>query len=137
MISVQVDPKSMAALWDLQQRNTQALKAITPGESGYDDLIADATLKLRDAAVQEAPRLTGSLKSAHRGILAAAGTGQVFVDPAVRNPIYGGQPSVYGQIVHQRKPWLARTLHLHGTRILSEVGVKLFRRLDDIYKGAV
>lgn len=136
MIVTEIDPKSLRAIEELRRRNRQALEATTPGESGFDDLIADATLKLRDAAEREAPELTGTLKSAHRGMLADAGQAQVFIDPAVRNPVLGGYPAEYGLVVHKRNPWLGRVVQLDVPQVMSETGAALFARLDQIYKGA-
>jgi hypothetical protein len=59
----------------------------------------------------------------------------VFVDPAVRNPVSGGNPAVYGQDVDKRNPWLGRTIQMRGPQILGDVGEKLFARLDRIYRN--
>jgi hypothetical protein len=133
MFTIEIDPASKRALLELRRRNREALRVITPGESGLDDLIADATLQLRDAAERNAPRLTGALARAHRGQFADL-VGRVFIDPSAQNPVSGGFPAEYGPVVHGRKPWMAEAVARDAPRILIATGERLFERFDGVYR---
>lgn len=134
MVSVEIDQRSMAELWELHQRNVEALRAITIGDGdAIDQAVARATLELSEAASGYAPYLTGTLSSAHRGQF-LAGEGKVYIDPTVVNPVYGGYAAVYGPALHKRDPWFWTAITQAGPRIMGDVANELFGRLDAIYQ---
>lgn len=124
----------LGPLRELQRQNTEALRAITEGTEG---ITARAVLRLRDAGSASSPWLTGTLSTAHRGDVypeqAGVTRGVVYIDPAVVNPVFGGYPSVYGPIVHRRKPWLLSVAVLEGPGVLNDAAQELAQLMGAKY----
>lgn len=101
-LNVQAD---LDHLWDLQQRNETLQRHITAGEGlAIDRLVSRLALSLSRLTSLHSPRVTGTLSMAHRGE-AREGEGRVYLERGLVNPVGGGDPAVYGPLVHQRKPW--------------------------------
>jgi hypothetical protein len=124
---------AMQPLWELQRRAREMQQATIAGAGSVVDRVgATATLALSDAASDQAPYLTGSLSSAHRGEW-EDDHGLVYVDPGVINPIMGGKPSIYGVEVHGRKPWLDWTIEQDAPEIMDRAMQDLMAGWDDIW----
>lgn len=132
MFTVEQEAK-LEELWELRRKNLQVLDGITEGGDIVKAALAQAAQSMSTAAGRRAPRLTGTLQSAHRGELMAGYLGRVFISPTVQNPVFGGYPVEYGPIVHERKPWFDQTIISDGQAILGYAGEMIFGRIGDIW----
>lgn len=135
MINVEIDKRSMDALWDLRRRHREAIRALAEDDSrsAVTRMVAFVTAELGEAWEKVAPRLTGTLASATREQY-FAGKGQVFIDPTVVNPILGGRPAVYGPVVHDRRPWVTQVYTADAPRVLQRAGELFFDEIREIYR---
>lgn len=133
---VEIDPASMRAIEELRRRNQRAIKELeVTGRTAVTRMLAFVTGKFAEAWEKEAPRLTGSLAGATTGeVNQGQATGQVFVNPSVVNPVFGGKPSVYGVAVHERKPWVSRVFTTQTPKIVNEGADLIWEAMDEIYK---
>jgi hypothetical protein len=135
MVGVEIADESMQRLWRLRELNERALRAITAGEGdAIDQELATGVLEISQVWSATSPYMTGTLSSAVRGEV-QGGLGRVYIDPGVTNPISGGLPAEYGPEVHERKPWVANLVANDVPRIMTELAVRLYGRLDEIYRG--
>lgn len=99
--------------------------------------VAAGTLKLRDLAAGASPVDTGTLQSAHRAKVEGGGAGvlgMVFIDPYARNPVYGGQPAVYGEVwAVMRVNWFERIGDAYGESVLDGIEQALLDRAEDLW----
>lgn len=131
----------MAALWKLRRDNHRMLFALSQDGPIVNRTVAWIVKELLLELVANAPYLTGTLASAHRGV-AEGHEGLLFIDPEVQNPVFGGFPAVYGEEVHeigafgglgQPKPWWENTLAERGEDILSEGLLALTTDIEELW----
>lgn len=125
----------LSKLWELRAANLRVLEGIRDGGELVTEVLTQAAISLSAAAGRRAPRLTGTLQSAHRGEYVNPYS-RVFIDPSVQNPVLGGYPALYGPIVHDdRRPWFDETIAADAPGILTHAGEMLFGRLGGIWSG--
>ena len=124
--------QALTALWELREANRQLLSALSNDGPAIHRTAAWVTLALSDRLSANAPYLTGTLASAHRGI-AEGNEGLLFVDDDVVNPVFGGKPANYGEEVHSRKPWWVATFENDAEQILVEGLLLLDAEIDELW----
>lgn len=133
MIAVEIDQRSLDELWQLRLANHRAIRELqTTGDTAVTRMLAFVTTRIGEQWGATAPYLTGSLASATREAF-YGDEAQVFTDPSVENPITGGFPSVYGQQVHQRKPWIERVYTDYAPLVLQKGAEQFYGEIDEIY----
>lgn len=123
---------ALAALWELRSDNRNLLHGIASEGELVHRTVAWITLTLSDRLSANAPYLTGTLASAHRGD-AFANEGYLYIDDTVVNPVMGGFASVYGEEKHLEKPWWDTTFDTEADGILVEGMLMLESDLDDLW----
>jgi hypothetical protein len=124
--------QALAALWELREANRQLLTGLANNGPAIHRTAAWVTLTLDELLSANAPYLTGTLASAHRGT-AEENEGLLFVDDGVINPVFGGNPAVYGEDVHLRKPWWRNTIEGEADQVLAEGLLLLDAEIDDLW----
>lgn len=125
-------------LSELRKANQELIQELADSiETGVvGRAVAAGTLKWRDLTAADSPIDTGTLRSAHRARvepMTDGVVGTIYIDPFVTNPVYGGRPAVYGEIVHERDPWFDRSEELYGDMILEEVEQTIVRQVEDLW----
>ena len=123
---------ALAALWELRETNLELLTAFSNDGPATHRATAWVTLTLSDRLSANAPYLTGTLASAHRGTT-EGNEGLLFVDDDVVNPVFDGKPVLYGEEVHLRKPWWAATFENDAESIMVEGLLMLDAEMDEIW----
>ena len=99
----------------VQQAIEKVETAITP-RGGFGAGIRAATLEASRQARPRTPVQTGALQSAHTPRVNGL-RGEVYINPAVRNPRNRARPAEYGPVVHKRRDFYARTVAEAGQTI--------------------
>lgn len=133
-VEIANEQELMARLWELRLKNQRVLKGISRGGDIISSVVATAVFEFSQEWQHAAPYLTHTLQSATRGEV-DGGEGSIHIDPGVTNPVFGGKPSIYGPIVHNRQPWVSTLVASHSQRIMTNAGRELFARLDEVYQG--
>ena len=134
MIEVSIDQESMREIKELRRRHHNAVKQLaTTGNTAVTRMLAFASAEIGQKWEERSPYLTGTLSKATREQV-FGGVGKVFIDPTIENPILGGYPSIYGPVVHRRKPWVQRVFVNDVPRIVTDASVKFFGEIDREYK---
>ena len=130
----EIEQKSLDELAQLRRRLLEANKQLKiTGNTAVTRMLAFVTTETSQVWESTAPKLTGTLRSATRERI-SQGTGRIFIDPAVENPVFGGFPVKYGPEVHDRKPWVAILFQSDVPGILEKGGTKLFNEMDGIFR---
>ncbi|MBE2223848.1 MAG: hypothetical protein IAF02_20075 [Anaerolineae bacterium] len=124
--------EALIALWELREDNRVMLAELANDGPAIHRTAAWITLALSDRLSANAPYLTGTLASAHRGT-AKENEGLLFVDPDVINPVFNGKPALYGEEVHLEKPWWTSTIESDGDQILVEGLLLLETEMDELW----
>lgn len=133
MIDVAIDPKSVADIEALRRLLRQASRElVTSGDTAVTRMAAYVTTELSERWEANAPRLTGTGAAATREQV-LDDTGKVFIDPTVRNPVFGGYPVEYMPVVHSRNPWVGRIMVSDAPGILSKAGELFFAEIAEIF----
>lgn len=133
LVSVQIATESVAEIEELRRRLHQAARElVTSGDTAVTRMIAYVATEFGEKWEADAPRLTGTLAAATRERL-IDGTGKVFIDPSVTNPVFGGNPAEYGPAVHSRKPWVGQIMVSDAPGILSKAGEQFFAEIAEMF----
>lgn len=135
MVKVEIDKRSLQEIEELRERHREAFKAIDPGTLGSPAeqmifFIIDEGGEVWEAT---APRQTGTLAMATRERL-DDGSGRIFIDPGVSNPISGGLPVVYGPVAHERTPWVDSLANVTLPGIMFRASEKFLDQFGEIYQ---
>lgn len=133
MIGVEIAPESVAEIEALRRRLHEASRElVASGNTAVTRMVAYVTTELGERWEADAPRLTGTGAAATRE-QTIDGTGKVFIDPTVRNPVFGGHPADYMPVVHSRNPWVGRLMVNDAPGILSKAGELFFTEIAEIF----
>ena len=136
MFWTEIEQKALDELAELRRKLLLANKQLkNTGSTAVTRMMAFVTTEISQVWESTAPKLTGTLRSATRErIFQSTGSGRVYIDPAVENPVFGGFPVKYGPEVHERKPWVAQLFVNNVPGILEKGGTQLFHELDGIFR---
>lgn len=121
---------SITGLQEAQQRNLEAIVALTPA-GALGRAIQYGSLEAHRYAVAVTHVDTGSLRASHR-VEVSGVRGRIYIDPAARNPRNATPPHEYGVYEHRRGG-----SHAFYERVEREHGAEIGERMGGMVKVGV
>lgn len=92
---------SITGIQEAMRENLKDINDLRPG-GGFSRVIFDTLTGVHRQAVIATHKDTGALKASHRIKFDGGFYGEIFIDPASRNPRSGTPPAEYGVYEHAR-----------------------------------